>query len=147
MINMEAKLTRGETEINHIEYSMVIILCCVIFIIVSPFVYQIYYNMSVSAAKTSTTGTIDYVKALYTNGNLEKEIGLPFTIEFTKDSFIAYDNDKKITLQTTRKIELDGKKPENGTVTIDEDGKVIVKELDFGWQTCNKEKDGDITCE
>ena len=25
MINMEAKLTRGETEINHIEYSMVII--------------------------------------------------------------------------------------------------------------------------
>ena len=52
---MEAKLTR-ETEINHIEYSMVIILCCVIFIIVSPFVYQINYNMSASAAKTSTTG-------------------------------------------------------------------------------------------
>lgn len=143
---MEAKLTRGETEIGHIEYSTVLILCSTIFIIVSPFVYTIYKNMSLSAAKTSTYGTIEYVKSLYINANLDKDIGLPFTIEFTKDSYIAYSNKKKIKILTTRKVKLDGTKPKGGTVTINTDGLITVKDLEFGWRKCDMDKYENITC-
>ena len=103
--------------------------------------------MSKSAAETSTTGTIEYVKSIYTRTNLTKDVGLPFKVTFNKDSYTAYDNGKKITLPVINDLTLEGKKPEGGSVIINPDGKISVKDLDFGWRKCNKSKNGDITCE
>lgn len=138
--------TKQSIQTNHIEYSMVIILCLVIFIIVSPFIYKTIYNMSKISAETSTQGVIEYVKSLYTNENLKYEVGLPFKIKFTKDSLTAYEKDNEITLNTINEVTLKGKKPISGTVTIDENGNVDIKDLYFGYYKCEKNTNDKINC-
>lgn len=146
-ISVTSGLNKNESGISHIEYSTVIILCCTILIIASPYIYKIFYNMSKSAAETSTAGTVEYVKSIYTRTNLTKDVGLPFKVTFNKNSYTAYDNGEKISLPVINDLTLEGKKPEGGSVIINPDGKISVKNLDFGWRKCNKPKDGDITCE
>lgn len=133
--------------IRMVEYSMVIIVLLVVLIIVLPSLFKIIYNMSKDSAITSTKNTIDAVKSIYTNMNLKNEVGLPFKAVFDKDGYTFYEMNKKANYETTINLEIEGKLPKSGSITINEDGTVTVKDLNFGLVKCNQVKDQELICD
>ena len=132
--------------IRVIEYGMVIIVLFIVLIIVLPSVSTITYNMSKDAAVTSTKNMIDSVKATYTNMNLKNEVALPFETKFNENGYTFYEMGKKVNYELTINIHIDGELPKSGSILINEDGTVTVKDLTFGKIKCNQIKDQNLIC-
>lgn len=133
--------------IRVIEYGMVIIVLLIVLIIVLPSVSTITYNMSKDAAVTSTKNMIDSVKATYTNMNLKNEVALPFETKFNENGYTFYEMGKQVNYELTINIHIDGELPKSGSILINEDGTVTVKDLTFGKIKCNQIKDQNLICD
>ena len=129
------------------EYSAIVIFLMIILIILVPAVSKIVYNMAKDAATTSTKGTIDTVKSFYVDMNLLNEVGLPFKVVFDKDGYTFYEMDKKVNYERQLNIKNQGKLPKAGSVTINVDGTVSVKDLTFGNFKCNQTNDQNLVCD
>ena len=103
--------------------------------------------MSKDAATTSTKGTIDTVKSFYVDMNLLNEVGLPFKVAFDKGGYTFYEIGKKVNYKRQLNIKNIGKLPTDGSVQINVDGTVTVKNLTFGNFKCNQINDQDLVCD
>lgn len=133
--------------IRIIEYVMVIIVLLIVLIIVVPSLLKIIDNVNQNASITSTKGTVDTVKAIYTDMNLTNEVALPFKAVFNKDGYTLYENGKKVKYKIIFNIKFDGKLPTDGSITINTDGTITVKNLTFGSFKCNQTPNKELTCE
>lgn len=132
--------------IRTIEYGMVIIILLIVLIILLPSVSTITNNMAENSAVTSTKNTVDSVKAIYTNMNLKNEVALPFEVVFDKEGYTYYEMGEKVNYEVTLNIEIDGKLPTSGSIIINKDGTVTVKDLTFGSVKCNETNSQNLTC-
>ena len=133
--------------IKVIEYSAILIFFMIILIILVPSISKIVYQMSKDSAITSTKGTIDTVKSFYIDMNLLNEVALPFKVEFNKDGYIFYEMGRQVNYERHLNIQNTGKLPKGGSVQINEDGSVTVKNLTFGNFKCNKTKKKNLVCD
>lgn len=129
------------------EYSAIVIFLMIILIILVPSVSKIVYNMSKDASVSNTKGTIDMVKSFYVDMNLTNEVGLPFKVVFDKNGYTFYENGKKVNYKRQLNIKNQGKLPKAGSVTINVDGTVSVKDLTFGNFKCNQTNDQNLVCD
>ena len=143
---MKEENERNST-IRVIEYSAIVVFFLIVLIILVPSVSKIVYNMTKDAATTSAKGTIDTVKSFYVDMNLLNEVGLPFKVVFDKDGYTFYEMDKKVNYERQLNIKNQGKMPKAGSVTINIDGTVSVKDLTFGNFKCNQTNDQNLVCD
>lgn len=143
---MKKENERNRT-IRVVEYSAIVIFFLIILIILVPSISKIVYNMSKDAATTSTKGTIDTVKSFYVDMNLLNEVGLPFKVAFDKGGYTFYEIGKKVNYKRQLNIKNIGKLPTDGSVQINVDGTVTVKNLTFGNFKCNQINDQDLVCD
>ena len=143
---MKEENARNST-IRVIEYSAILVFFLIILIILVPSVSKIVYNMSKDSATTSTKGTIDTVKSFYVDMNLLNEVGLPFKVVFDKDGYTFYEMNKKVNYERHLNIKNIGKLPTAGSVQINVDGTVTVKNLTFGNFKCNQTNDENLVCD
>ena len=143
---MKEENERNST-IRVIEYSAIVVFFLIVLIILVPSVSKIVYNMTKDAATTSAKGTIDTVKSFYVDMNLLNEVGLPFKVVFDKDGYTFYEMDKKVNYERQLNIKNQGKMPKAGSVTINIDGTVSVKDLTFGNFKCNQNNDQNLVCD
>jgi hypothetical protein len=139
-------MNTNDQDMKNAEYGLVIIVLFIVFIILTPSLLTIMYKSMKSGAELSTKGTIEVVKTLYIDGNLTKDIGLPFKVVFNGSSYKTYEHGNEITIDKELKIKNKGRLPSEGTVEINTDGTVIAKDLRFGLIKCNQTKDGKLTC-
>ncbi len=133
--------------INSVEYIMIIIVLLAILIILVPALSKIIYNVSQNASMTSTQGIIDSVKAYYTDMNLKNEVALPFKVVFNKDGYNFYEVGQKVNYKRELNIKTSGKLPKSGSVQINIDGTITVKNLTFGHFKCNQKNGQEIICD
>lgn len=143
---MKEENERNST-IRIVEYSAIVVFILIVLIILVPSVSKIVYNMAKDSATTSTKGTIDTVKSFYVDMNLLNEVGLPFKVVFDKDGYTFYENGKKVNYERQLNIKNQGKLPKAGSVTINVDGTVSVKDLTFGNFKCNQTNDQNLVCD
>ena len=129
---MKEENERNST-IRVIEYSAIVVFFLIVLIILVPSV--------------STKGTIDTVKSFYVDINLLNEVGLPFKVVFDKDGYTFYEMNKKVNYERQLNIKNQGKLPKAGSVTINVDGTVSVKDLTFGNFKCNQTNDQNLVCD
>lgn len=134
-------------EIKMVENGLVIILLFVIITILLPSVTSLVAKSLQLSAQTSTQGTIDMVKSLYTTINLTDEVNLPFKVIYNKDGYTIYSDNKKYTPKEEIKVSISGKMPTGGSVEITTGGQVTVKDLKFGSITCNQINNNIPVCE
>lgn len=143
---MKEENERNST-IRIVEYSAIVVFFLIVLIILVPSVSKIVYNMAKDSATTSTKGTIDTVKSFYVDMNLLNEVGLPFKVVFDKNGYTFYENGKKVNYERQLNIKNQGKLPKTGSVTINVDGTVSVKDLTFGNFKCNQTNDQNLVCD
>ena len=143
---MKEENERNST-IRIVEYSAIVVFFLIVLIILVPSVSKIVYNMAKDSATTSTKGTIDTVKSFYVDMNLLNEVGLPFKVVFDKNGYTFYENGKKVNYERHINIKNHGKLPKTGSVTINVDGTVSVKDLTFGNFKCNQTNDQNLVCD
>lgn len=136
-----------DKSIRIIEYAMVIIVLLIVLIILVPALGKIIYNVSKNASITSTVGTIDSVKAFYTDMNIENEVALPFKVVFDNGNYTFYEMGQKVNYKRSLNIKTKGKLPKAGSVEITIDGTITVKDLTFGNFKCNQTNDENLTCD
>lgn len=126
----------------------VIIICMLIGIIIClvfPIVEKIIYKSQLSGIESSVHGAISSVQVLYTKSSLKTDIELPFTVEYTENSYKLYSGISKITLKD--KIDSKGRKPIGGKIVITKTGEILAKNLKFEKFTCNKEHLKMVECQ
>lgn len=128
-----------------VEYVSVITILLIILIILVPSVSNIIYNVSKRSSEISTQGTIETIKAFYVNINLTKTVDLPFKVIFDNDKYTFYENGKKINLKST--LNNRGKLPTAGSIQLNTDGSVTVKNLTFGKFVCNQTNKKSLVCD
>lgn len=133
--------------IKGIEYSAIMVFFLIIIIIVWPSLSKIIYNMRHDSAITSTKGTIEIVKSFYIDMNLTNEVALPFKVVFTKDGYTYYEDGKKVNYKRQLNIKNEGKLPKAGSIEIQIDGTVKVKNLTFGTFKCNQTSEQNLVCD
>lgn len=143
---MKEENARSST-IRVVEYSAILVFFLVVLIILVPSVSKIVYNMSKDSAVTSTKGTIDTVKSFYVDMNLLNEVGLPFKVVFDKDGYTFYEMGRKVNYERHLNIKNTGKLPKAGSVQINIDGTITVKDLTFGNFKCNQTNDKNLVCD
>ena len=126
------------------EGVLVVILLMLIFLVLVPYVYKIIYNAHLSGAISSCEGLVTAVKTAYTKGNLMDVIDLPFEIKYENENYTTFSNGKKVRME---EIKVDGQVPSSGSVIINKDGEVEIRDLQFGKIICNKDaKNSETTC-
>ncbi len=128
-----------------VENNAIIIVLFIILIILTPYVTSVIGTSWKKADESSTKGTIETVKLLY----LSETVGgayLPFKVEYNKSGYTMYSNNQKYTPLKMVKVDSEGQQPKSGSVTIEEDGTVSVKDLRYGLLKCNSDKNEKITC-
>ena len=133
--------------IKGIEYSAIMVFFLVIIIIIYPSLSKIFYNMGHDSAITSTQGTIETVKSFYIDMNLTNKVALPFKVVFSKDGYKYYENGKEVNYTRKLNIKNNGELPKFGSVEINIDGTVTVKDLTFGNFKCNQTNEQNLVCD
>ena len=133
-------------EIKMVENGLIIILLFVIIVILLPSVATIISKSLSLSAKTSTSGTIEIVKELYINLNIEGDIALPFKVEYNKEGYVLYSNNKRYTPKKNIKVKSKGKLPTGGSIEIKKDGLIIIENLKFGICKCNQDESQELVC-
>ena len=128
------------------ENGLIIIAISIISIILLPSLYIIFDNSFKSSAQTSTIETIEMVKDLYTSINLVDEVNLPFKVVYSNNNYTIYSNNKKYTPSKSVKVDVNGKMPTSGSVTIKTDGTAEVNKLKFGLYKCSQKKEVKPVC-
>lgn len=131
---------------RRMEYSLVIIVVMVMFIILSPTIFKIISNSMYNTAKLNTQGTIDTIKEIYASSNITQEVGLPFTMKYKRGKFTMYENGVEFTMPETADVEISGKQASSGSVTITTKGEIVVKDLKFGLYACSKKAGENLDC-
>lgn len=133
--------------IRIVEYSAIVVFFLIVLIILVPSISKIVYNMAKDSSTTSTKGTVDTVKSFYVDMNLLNEVGLPFKVVFDKKGYTFYEDGRKVNYKRQLNIKNIGKLPTAGSVQINVDGTVTVKDLTFGNFKCNQTNDENLICD
>lgn len=136
-----------KSTVRVIEYSLILVFFLIVITILVPSISTIVYNMAKDSALTSTKGTIDTVKSFYVDMNLLNEVGIPFRVVFDKDGYTFYEMGQKVNYERHLNIKNTGKLPTAGSVQINLDGTVTVKDLTFGNFKCNQTNDENLICD
>ena len=128
-----------------VENNAVIIVLFVVLIVLTPYVTSIIGTSWKKADESSTQGVIENVKLLYVTEAVSGAY-LPFKVEYNRRGYDTYSNGVKYTPLNLAKAKLKGQRPKGGSVTIEEDGTIKVKNLKFGLLKCNSDKNENITC-
>lgn len=127
------------------ENVIVFILLGIVIILVVPIVQGIFVKSQVSGAKTSAEAAVKTAEVIYESYSLDREIVLPFTVEFKKGGkYDLYENITKIA--SDQVLDMNGKKPLSGTVIIDTDGATYAKNIGYSGILCNMDKDRIMVC-
>ncbi len=138
-------MKKNKIEINSRQWEgvLIIVLLLVILIFLMPYVTKIIYKSQVTGAISSIEGLSVAIKTTYTEGNLTGIISLPFEIKYEDKEYTAYSNGKKIDIY----FKTDGGVPKSGSIIINRDGSIEVKDIKYGIVTCNKKaEDSEVTC-
>ncbi len=120
-----------------IELLAVIVILAIIALIATPMVLNAVEDARQKAAEASAYGVVEAVKRAFSQAQLDTNAPTSVTVDFA-------DN-KTLTIgETNKKVAINGNKPESGTVSIDENGKVKVEKLKFGKYYCGGEDT--VTC-
>lgn len=130
-----------------VEYGAVITILLIVLAILVPSLQKIVYNIGKQSSITSTKGTIDIVKAFYTDMNLKNEVALPFKVVFDKDGYTFYEVGQKVNYKRQLNVKNSGKLPKDGYIEITIDGTVTVKNLTFGNFKCNQTNEKNLVCD
>ena len=128
-----------------VENNAVVIVLFVILIVVTPYVASIIGSTWKKADESSTYSVIENVKLLYVTEAVSGAY-LPFKVEYNRKGYDAYSNGEKYIPLNLAKVELKGQKPKSGSVTIKDDGTVLVKNLRFGLYKCNSDRNEIVNC-
>lgn len=138
-------MKNNKIEINSRNWEgvLIVVLLLVVFAILTPYVTRIVYKAQVNGAISSIEGLSVAIKTTYTEGNLTGVIALPFEIKYENKEYKAYSNGVEIDA----KIKLEGDSPKSGSIIINRDGAIELKEVKYGLVTCNKKAtDSEATC-
>ncbi len=125
------------------ENVLVVVVLLIILAIVTPYFVTMIHKSKVRGAYVSTEGLVSAVQNAYLKGNLRDVMHLPFEIRYNNSEYIAYTNGQKIQVE----IKTNGNIPKSGSIILNDNAEVVVKDLKYGYITCNKKAlDTKITC-
>ena len=125
-------------EIKMIENGLVITLLLIIIIILVPSFTKMIDKSMQLAAQTNTTNNIKMVKEMYIMSNLTDVVSLPFKVVYNNDGYKIYSNGKGYTKKGNIIVEKTRNLPSGGSIEIETNGNIIVKNLKFGKYKCNQ---------
>ena len=125
-------------EIKMIENGLVITLLLIIIIILVPSFTKMIDKSMQLAAQTNTTNNIKMVKEMYIMSNLTDVVSLPFKVVYNNDGYKIYSNGKEYTKKGNIIVEKTRNLPSGGSIEIETNGNIIVKNLKFGKYKCNQ---------
>ncbi|MBR2707843.1 MAG: hypothetical protein IKE90_00220 [Bacilli bacterium] len=134
-------------EIKMIENGLVITLLLIIIIILVPSFTKMIDKSMQLAAQTNTTNNIKMVKEMYIMSNLTDVVSLPFKVVYNNDGYKIYSNGKEYTKKGNIIVEKTRNLPSGGSIEIETNGNVIVKNLKFGKYKCNQINTKQPICE
>lgn len=136
------KNKREVNVVKLVENMMVILVMFTIIIILAKPLGELVAQNLKTSAETSTRGTIEMVKELYTTINITDEVNLPFKVVYKNDGYTIYSNNEVYTPTMTLNLQDKDKLPTEGSVTVEKDGTIVVKNLKFGLYKCNQNSEG-----
>ena len=128
-----------------VENIFVIMLIGIIICFVFPIVQNTIYKAQLSGIESSVYGNISSVELLYIKANNNNEaLGLPFTVKYTEDAYIAYVGNKEYSLSESLTVK--GRKPISGKIIIGSDGQISVENLQYEHFICDKAPNDEVNC-
>jgi len=126
------------------ENVIIFILIGVVICFLTPLIQGIFYKSQVSGAKTSAVTLVHVARVLYEDMSLEREIVLPFTVQFRENkTYDLYENTTKIA---SNQLVEKGQRPTGGSIIIDQNGDVRAQNITFKDIVCNQEKGKEMIC-
>ncbi len=124
---------------------IVIILVGIAVILLTPIAVSSVQNSRYKAAISSAEMTMQVVQNLYFELNTDKDIELPFVVEFEAKKQKVYANNK---LLKNAKLKYSGSIPKSGKIIIGDNQKTSAKDLVYsnGYK-CSKAPNSSMDCE
>lgn len=126
------------------ENVIIFVLIGIVICFLTPLIQGIFYKSQVSGAKTSAETLVHIARVLYQDMSLEREIVLPFTVQFRENkTYDLYENTTKIA---SNQLVEKGERPTAGSIVIDQNGDVRAQNITFKDIVCNQEKGKEMIC-
>ncbi len=127
------------------ENVIVFILLGIIVCLVTPIIQGLFYNSQVSGAKSSAEELVSSISILYGNFSMEREIVLPFTMQFRENK--TYDIYEDTTKISSNQLLEKGNKPISGSIVMDKNGEIYAQNITYdNGIVCNMEKGKEMQC-
>ena len=139
-----------------VELLAVIVILAIIALITTPIILNVIEQSRKNAAVDKAWGTIDAVRLAYSQAQDPVDpVGLPFTVNFPKGTEMCTGGESKTACGTItatgggwgtgyvnqQPVAASGEMPQNGFVTMLEDGSIIAYQLQFGRYYCSTIKE------
>lgn len=119
-----------------IELLAVIVILAIIALIATPIVLNIINKARKSAAEDTVYGTLEAIKLAYTESIIDTtSYTLPVTVTFTNG--VGKIKDDKTTQGSEKTLELSGKAPTSGTITLGANNQFSATDLSVNGFSCS----------
>lgn len=128
------------------EAVLVFIILGIVLVISSGYVVNIIEKANKSGTESQVTALSSTIEQMYIEALLENKNVKPFIAEFVNfEMYIKSGNPPKSYIYDG-KIKMGGTYPKSGSIIIDDNQAVIIKDLTIRNYICNKELNKDLIC-